>query len=131
MKKVLAVLLAVVLAFSVGTTAFAKDLIPEPGPTSGQVMISVKSDYIEAGNTYKFPVSIISSYTPTQVTGDTAVIIALTLGLGGSMSGAATIKGFEFSEALTSTAGFEVFEAYGNDCAIDGVYASMGFLMDD
>lgn len=115
MKKVLAVLLAVVLAFSVGTTAFALDLVAEPSPTAGQVTLSVKSEYIEADGVYNLPVSIISAYTPTEVGASPAVMMGFTLGLSGVMASYAEITGFEFTDALKGTAGFTVLDEFGNE----------------
>lgn len=118
MKKVLAVLLAVVLCFSVSVTAFAADLVAEPTPTSGEISISVQSAYVEAGQTYQLPVSIISDYSTSDVIGDVALCLAFNFGISckdAKMQSKVEITDFQFTDEIKGIDGFVLADAFGSD----------------
>ncbi len=73
MKKILAVLLAVIMAFSLGVVGFAEDAEENTGiqlpvfPTQaeGAIYIACDNVYAEPGNTYEVPIYLVSNYTPS------------------------------------------------------------------
>ncbi len=72
MKKILAVLLAVIMAFSLGVIGFAEDeetpaiqLPVFPTQTQGGIYIACDNVFVEPGNTYEVPIYLVSDYTPS------------------------------------------------------------------
>ena len=75
MKKILAILLAAMMVFTLGLTAFAEGedegadtgiLLPEfPAQTENEIYFVSENAYVEAGGTYEIPVYIVSNYTPS------------------------------------------------------------------
>ncbi len=121
MKKVLAVLLAVVLCFSVGVSAFAANLIEEPTATSGKVYLSVQSQYIDAGGDYTLPVSIISDYTDNDVGADAALALSVIFGITStnpSMAGKVEFTGFQYADDIKNREGFLVGDDFTADVPV-------------
>ena len=75
MKKILAIVLAAIMAFSLGVIGFAEDAVEAPAfPTqeAGKVYFASEAIEVEAGQVYQIPVYIVANYTPA-ITG-TAVV---------------------------------------------------------
>lgn len=137
MKKILAILLAAVMVFSLGVTAFAEGeeentgiLLPDfPAQTEGDIYLVSENTYVDAGGTYEIPVYIVSDYTPS-VEGN------VLLGINFQLVGAAfdseymTITGIKASDEVQALAGFELVAA---DVAYnDDAYCNMfGFVTND
>ncbi len=114
MKKILAILLAVIAVFSLGITAFAEGeentglLLPEfPTQTEGAVYFASENIYVEAGTTYEVPVYMLSNYT-ASTEGD--VVVGLTLSLAGQAFDANLMKitALSVSEDVQAMAGYEL-----------------------
>ena len=107
MKKILAVFLAVVMAFSAGVAAFAYgtlgDVPANPEPIEGKVNFVAESTFIEAGQTYEIPVSVVSDYTTTVESGK------LVMSFQASMAGdpSVTMTGIRFSDEVKALPGFK------------------------
>lgn len=107
-RKLLAVLLAVILAFSVGAVAFAEDgegeetttvtLTDEPAQEEGLIYLSAKSVWVEPDSVASVPVSIISDYTPTEVEGG-IVFVGFTVSISNGSEFSA-VTGFDFSDEI-------------------------------
>ncbi len=92
MKKILAVLLAVIMAFSLGVVGFAAEVKPEDNPglllptfptqKEGAIFIACDNTYIAPGQTYEIPVYLISDYTPSVESG--TAILGFKIYLGGA-----------------------------------------------
>lgn len=108
-KKLLAILLAVILAFTAGAVAFAEDgegeetnvitLADEPTQEEGKIFISAKSEWVEADSTVSIPVSIISDYTSEVEDG--IVFVGFTVSISDGASYAA-VTGFELSNEVAA-----------------------------
>ncbi len=66
MKKILAILLAAIMAFSLGVIGFAEEAAEFPTQTAGQVYIASEKIEVEAGQIYQVPVYIVSDYTASS-----------------------------------------------------------------
>ncbi len=137
MKKILAILLAAIMALSLGVVAFAEGeeentgiLLPEfPAQTEGEVYFVSENTYVEAGGTYDIPVYIVSNYTPS-VEGYALVGMNFALTGEGYDMGYMEIVGIRASEEAQALAGFELIAA---DVALyEDPYCNMfGFKCDD
>lgn len=117
-KKLLAILLAVTLVFSLGVTAFAADdpqnateveIVPEPEQTDEIFFFSAKSDWIKPGKTNSIPVSIISKVTPEATPEWYFVTFTVNIGEGADY---AAVTGFKFNESIP---GFDKFKYVVNE----------------
>ena len=137
MKKILAILLAAMMVFTLGLTAFAEGeeentgiLLPEfPAQTEGEIYLVSENTYVEAGGIYEIPVYIVSDYTPS-VEGYALIGMNFALTGEGYDMGYMNITGIRASEEAQALAGFELIAA---DVALyDDPYCNMfGFKCDD
>ncbi len=137
MKKILAILLAAIMALSLGVIGFAEGeeentgiLLPEfPAQTENEIYFVSENTYVEAGGIYEIPVYIVSNYTPSV---DGYALIGLNFALAGEGfdMGYMNITGIRASEEAQALAGFELIAA---DVALyDDPYCNMfGFKCDD
>ncbi len=137
MKKILAILLAAMMVFTLGLTAFAEGeeentgiLLPEfPAQTENEIYFVSENTYVEAGATYDIPVYIVSNYTPTI---DGYVLLGINFALTGEGydMGYMEIVGIKPSAEVQALAGFELIAA---DVALyEDPYCNMfGFKCDD
>ncbi len=108
MKKILAIVLAAIMAFSLGVIGFAEDAVEAPAfpaQEAGKVYFASEKVEVEAGQVYQVPVYLVSDYTNTStgtlvagfkaaVTGDTANYI--------------NVLAISASEELQALTGFEL-----------------------
>ncbi|MBP9988090.1 MAG: hypothetical protein KBT46_01190 [Ruminococcus sp.] len=133
-KKFLAVLLAVILAFTAGVVAFADDqeggeeqkvieLAPLPEKQEGAIILAPESQWIEKGSTISVPVSLISDYDcPDDATADWVfVTFSISAGANGSY---VKFNDFKFNSAFTA-AQYKVVTFDGDNIIVSfGVKAS-------
>lgn len=91
MKKVLAVLLAAIMAFTVGVSAFAVEMPDFPKQESNMVYLAAESMYVEAGGTYTVPVYVVSNYGTFDEGATGTVNYAFGYEVAGSGAGYATV----------------------------------------
>lgn len=137
MKKILAILLAAMMVFTLGLTAFAEGeeentgiLLPVfPTQTEGEIYFVSENTYVEAGGIYEIPVYIVSDYTPSV---EGYVLLGMNFALTGEAydMGYMNITGIRASAEAQALAGFELIAA---DVALyDDPYCNMfGFKCDD
>lgn len=93
MKKFLAILLSVIMLFTLGVVAFAEGdeepaEMPENwGKEAGKIVVSIDNTYIEAGNTYSIPVRVKADYAANAADNAKEFYLALS---GINLSGDAT-----------------------------------------
>ena len=115
MKKILAILLAALMVFTLGVTAFAEGeeentgiLLPEfPAQTEGEIYFVSENTYVEAGGIYDIPVYIVSDYTSTVAEAEYTLI-----GLNFSLVGEAFDMGYANITAITPSAEVEALAGY-------------------
>ncbi|MBR6532055.1 MAG: hypothetical protein IKT61_06100 [Clostridia bacterium] len=117
MKKILALVLAAFMIFSLGVVGFAEGeedtgiLLPEfPTQTEGAIYFASENTYVEAGGIYEIPVYMLSNYTPS-VEGD--VVIGLTISLVGAAfdNNLMVITDIKPSAEVQALAGYELIAA--------------------
>lgn len=114
MKKILALVLAAIMMFSLGVIGFAEGeeentgiLLPEfPTQTEGAIYFASENTYVEAGGVYEVPVYMVSNYT-ASAEGD--VIVGLSLALTGEAYdlGLITMTDMKISAEAQALAGYE------------------------
>lgn len=137
MKKILAILLAALMVFTLGVTAFAEGeeentgiLLPEfPAQTEGEIYFVSENTYVEAGGIYDIPVYIVSDYTPS-IEGYVLV------GINFALTGEAYDMGYMNITAITPSAEVEALAGYeliAADAALEGDPSCnmFGFKADD
>lgn len=93
MKKFLAILLSVIMLFSLSIAVFAEgeeapaEMPDNWGKEAGKIVVSIDNTYIEAGNTYSIPVRVKADYAANASEGAKEFYLALS---GINLSGAAT-----------------------------------------
>lgn len=125
MKKILAILLAAMMVFTLGLTAFAEGeeentgiLLPEfPAQTENEIYFVSENTYVEAGGTYEIPVYIVSNYT-TSVEGG-FVLVGMNLAIEGPAANYMTITGVKASAEAEALAGYELAVADVADLTLD------------
>lgn len=117
MKKILSILLAAIMVFTLGVVAFAEGeedtgiLLPVfPTQTEGAIYFATENTYVAAGGTYEIPVYMLSNYT-ASVEGD--VVVGLTLSLAGVAydNNLMKITAVRASDEAQALAGFELIAA--------------------
>ena len=117
MKKILALVLAAFMVFSLGVVGFAEGeentgiLLPEfPTQTENAIYFASENTYVEAGGIYEIPVYMLSNYTPS-VEGD--VVIGLTISLVGAAfdNNLMVITDIKPSAEVQALAGYELIAA--------------------
>lgn len=135
MKKILAILLAAIMALSLGVIGFAEGeeentgiLLPEfPAQTENEIYFVSENTYVEAGGIYEIPVYIVSNYTPSA-TG--YALIGMNFALEGEAANYMTITGIKASAEAEALAGYSLVAA---DVALseDPNTNMFGFKCDD
>lgn len=135
MKKILAILLAAMMVFTLGLTAFAEGeeentgiLLPEfPAQTENEIYFVSENTYVEAGGIYEIPVYIVSNYTPSV---EGYAIIGMNFALEGGAADYMTITGIKASAEAEALAGYSLI---GADVAVyeDPNTNMFGFKTDD
>ncbi|MBQ8576202.1 MAG: hypothetical protein IJ447_09180 [Clostridia bacterium] len=114
MKKILSILLAAIMVFTLGVVAFAEGeedtgiLLPEfPTQTEGAIYFATENTYVAGDSTYEIPVYMLSNYT-ASTEGD--VIVGLTLSLAGEAYdyGYMTVTGLSIPAEIQAMAGYEL-----------------------
>ncbi len=112
MKKILAVLLAVIMAFSLGVIGFAADeeapaiqLTEFPTQREGAIFIASDNVYVEAGQTYDIPVYLVSDYTASV---EGTVIAGFKVGLMGTGADHMKITAITPSADVQALANYEL-----------------------
>ena len=141
MKKILAILLAAMMVFTLGLTAFAEGedegadtgiLLPEfPAQTENEIYFVSENTYVEAGGTYEIPVYIVSNYTSPVAGG--FVLVGMNLAIEGPAANFMTITGVKASAEAEALAGYELVAADVADVALDEdpTMNTFGFRCDD
>lgn len=123
MKKILSILLAAIMVFTLGVVAFAEGeedtgiLLPEfPTQTEGAIYFATENTYVAAGGTYEIPVYMLSNYT-ASTEGD--IVVGLTLSLAGEAYdyGYMTVTGLSIPAEVQAMAGYELI---GCDVDLNG-----------
>ena len=114
MKKILALVLAAIMMFSLGVIGFAEGeeentgiLLPEfPTQTEGAIYFASENTYVEAGGVYEVPVYMVSNYT-ASAEGD--VVVGLSLALTGEAydNNLITMTDMKISAEAQALAGYE------------------------
>lgn len=137
MKKILAILLAAMMVFTLGLTAFAEGedegadtgiLLPEfPAQTENEIYFVSENTYVEAGGIYEIPVYIVSNYTPSV---EGYALIGMNFALEGGAADYMTITGIKASAEAEALAGYSLI---GADVAVyeDPNTNMFGFKTDD
>ena len=137
MKKILAILLAAMMVFTLGLTAFAEGedegadtgiLLPEfPAQTENEIYFVSENTYVDAGGTYEIPVYIVSNYTPSV---EGYALIGMNLALEGDAAKFMSITGIKASAEAEALAGYNLVAA---DLAVgeDPNTNMFGFKTDD
>ncbi len=137
MKKILAILLAALMVFTLGVTAFAEGeeentgiLLPDfPTQAEGEINFVSENTYVEAGGVYDIPVYIVSDYTPTT---EGYIFLGINFALTGEAYdlGLMNITAIRPSDEVKALAGFEL--AAADVAYYDDPYCNMfGFKCDD
>ena len=136
MKKILAILLAAIMALSLGVIGFAEGeeentgiVLPEfPTQTENEIYFVSENTYVEAGGIYEIPVYIVSNYTPT-IDGAYA-LVGMNVALEGEAADYMTITAINASAEAEALAGYSLV---GADVAIydDPNMNIFGFKTDD
>lgn len=123
MKKILAVVLAVVMALSVcSVMASAFDLPEFPTQEEGKFRIGCDYTYITPGETVVIPVYIVSKYTPKTDEPYNSVTVGFSVSMGPSKENA-DIVSVAFADEVRRIPGFTAIEANYNGPATGDVAA--------
>ena len=135
MKKILAILLAAIMALSLGVMAFAEGeedtgiLLPDfPAQAEGEIYLVSENTYVNAGDIVEIPVYIVSDYTSEICPSSEYIVIGTNLTLTGAAfnSGYMTITGLRASDEVQALNGFELIVADARDmyCNMFGIKVS-------
>lgn len=137
MKKILAILLAALMVFTLGVTAFAEGeeentgiLLPEfPAQAEGAIYFVSENTHVEAGGTYDIPVYLVSNYTSELCADPEYILVGMNLTLIGQAFDAnlMTIKAITPSAEVQALAGYQLF---GAD-VVDGFTNNFNFMVTD
>lgn len=113
MKKILAILLAAMMVFTLGLTAFAEGeeentgiLLPEfPAQTENEIYFVSENTYVEAGGIYEIPVYIVSNYTPSV---EGFALIGMNFAIEGAAADLMKITAIKASAEAEALAGYEL-----------------------
>ena len=136
MKKILAILLATMMVFTLGLTAFAEGeeentgiLLPEfPVQAEGEISFVSENTYVEAGQIVDIPVYIVSDYTSFVAEAEYMV-----LGINFALTGEAFDMGYMNITAITPSAEVQALAEYELICAdvVDEYCNMFGFKFND
>ena len=133
MKKILAILLAALMVFSLGLTAFAEGeeentgilLPPFPAQTEGEIYLVSENTYVNAGETVEIPVYIVSDYTSEACPESEYILLGINFTLTGDAfnNGYMNITGIRASEEVQALNGYELIVADARDmyCNMFGI----------
>ncbi len=133
MKKILAILLAAIMVFSLGLTAFAEGeeentgivLPPFPAQTEGEIYLVSENTYVNAGETVEIPVYIVSDYTSEACPESEYILLGINFTLAGDAfnNGYMNITGIRASEEVQALNGYELIVAEARDmyCNMFGI----------
>lgn len=109
MKKLLAVLLATIMTFSLSSASFATFVVPDlPAQTEGVIHVAAESRTIEAGQEYTIPVYVISNYTPAI--NAESFVISLSAGMSGNAGSMVHITGVTISDGVKALNGYTMYD---------------------
>ena len=121
MKKILAILLAALMVFTLGVTAFAEGeeentgiLLPDfPTQTEGQIIFASENTHVEAGGVYDIPVYLVSDYTSELCAEAEYILVGMNITLIGQAFDAnlMTITAITPSAEVQAFAGYQLFGA--------------------
>ena len=133
MKKILAILLAAIMVFSLGLTAFAEGeeentgiLLPDfPAQAEGEIYLVSENTYVNAGETVEIPVYIVSDYTSEACPESEYILLGINFTLTGDAFNQEymTITGVRASEEVQALNGYELIVAEARDmyCNMFGI----------
>lgn len=114
MKKFLAILLSIVMLFSLGVVSFAEDEVPDDAETTvaelpanmgkleGKIVLSFDNTYIEPSTKYTIPLRLYGDFTAPE-DAETVYIGAGGIGLTGDLINYATFNGVTFNDEINAT----------------------------
>ncbi len=111
MKKILAIVLAAIMAFSLGVIGFAEDAVEAPAfPTqeAGKVYFASEKVEVEAGQMYQIPVYIVADYTP-EVTG--TAVVGFTAKIAGEGASYMKVLAISATEGAENLVGYQLLGA--------------------
>lgn len=109
MKKILAVILSVTMAFSLCVAGFAAEL--RVSPAEGKIYVAAQCEHIKAGQTYDVPISLVSNIDVKDASGNAVTTGAFYLGFKAAVATGAeqqyvTVTAIKPSDELKATKGY-------------------------
>lgn len=109
MKKFLAILLSVIMIFSLGLVAFAEgdettgEMPKDTGKEAGKIVLSIQNTYIEASKEYSIPITLYADYLDkVPADAEKLYIGAAGIDLAGDMKTTyATLKDIRFADGVS------------------------------
>lgn len=109
MKKFLAILLSVIMLFTLGVAAFAEgeettpEMPKDTGKVEGKIVLSIENTYIEASNEYSIPIKLYADFLDkVPADAEKLYIGAAGIDLAGDMKTEyATFKGMRFADGVS------------------------------
>ncbi len=120
MKKILAILLAAIMALSLGVMAFAEGeedtgiLLPDfPAQAEGEIYLVSENTYVNAGDIIEVPVYIVSDYTSEICPNSEYIVVAINFALTGDAfnQGFMKITGIRASDEVQALNGYDLILA--------------------
>ncbi len=108
MKKFLAILLSVIMLFTLGIAAFAEgeeaaEMPDNWGKEPGKIVVSIDNTYVEAGQTYSIPVRVKADYAANVSENAKEFYLALSgINLSGELANNAAITDIRVADGYTA-----------------------------